>query len=194
MDFTINKVEHRSELLPAELLINKFFKTEALACTSALSAAEEKLEELASTYGGEDMLLSDVSNDKGEFTKKAVAAALKETKKSDEEYEPLKEVLDAIEAEAAAKKLAKDLDAKVIAKYAKLTEAEIQQLVVDDKWIGAVEAVVNAELARVAGVLVSRLQQLQRRYDNTMPALTAMAHDKSEAVENRLRLMGLSWI
>jgi len=193
VDFTINKVEHRSELLPAELLINKFFKKEALACTSALSAAEEKLEELASTYGGEDMLLSDVSNDKGEFTKTAVAAALKKTKKTDEEYAPLKEVLDAIEAETAAKNLAKDLDAKVIAKYGKLTEAEIQQMVVDDKWIGAIEAVVNAELARVAGVLVSRLQQLQRRYGHTAPTLETSVSELSARVHTHLKSMGLTW-
>ena len=191
VDFTINKIEHRSELLPPELLINRFFANEARECAAALSAAEEKLEELASTYGGEDMLLSDVSNDKGEFTKKAVADALKETKKTDEEYEPLKEVLDAIEAETAAKKLAKNLDAKVIAKYAKLTEAEIQQLVVDDKWIGAVEAVVNAELARVAGVLVSRLQQLQRRYGQTAPTLETSVTELSARVHTHLKSMGL---
>jgi len=191
VDFTINKVEYRSELLPPELLINRFFEQEARECADSLSAAEEKLEELASTYGGEDMLLSDVSNDKEEFTKKAVAAALKETKKSDEEYLPLKEVLDAIEAEAAAKKRAKDLDAKVIAKYGKLTKAEIQQMVVDDKWIGAIEAVVNAELARVAGVLVSRLQQLQRRYGHTAPTLETSVSGLSARIRTHLKSMGL---
>jgi type I restriction enzyme M protein len=137
------------------------------------------------------MLLSDVSNDKGEFTKKAVADALKEVKRTDEEYAPLKEVLDAIEAEAAAKKLAKDLDAKVIAKYGRLTEAEIQQMVVDDKWIGAVETVVEAELARVAGALVSRLQQLQRRYGHTAPTLETSASELSARVHEHLKSMGL---
>jgi type I restriction enzyme M protein len=193
VDYTINKVEHRSELLPPELLISSFFEKEARECADALSAAEAKLEELSSTYGGEDMLLSDVSNDNGEFTKKAVTDALKETKKTDEEYAPLKEVLDAIEAEGAAKKLAKDLDAKVIAKYGKLTEAEIQQLVVDDKWIGTVETVVEAELARVAGALVSRLQQLHRRYGRTAPALETSVSKLSDRVHEHLKSMGLSW-
>jgi type I restriction enzyme M protein len=192
VDFTINKIEHRSELLPPELLINRFFEKEARECADALSAAEEKLEELASTYGGEDMLLSDVSNDKGEFTKKAVADALKETTKTDEEFEPLKEVLDAIDAEAAAKKLAKDLDAKVIAKYGKLTEDEIKQMVVDDKWLGAVEVVVEAELSRVAGSLVSRLQQLHRRYGTTAPALEASVSELLTRVQNHLKSMGLA--
>lgn len=191
VDYTINKVEHRSELLPPELLISRFFEKEARECADALAAAEARLEELSSTYGGEDMLLSDVSNDKGEFTKKAVTDALKETKKIDDEYAPLKEVLDAIEAEAAAKKLAKDLDAKVIAKYGKLTQAEIQQLVVDDKWIGTVETVVEAELARVAGALVSRLQQLQRRYGQTAPTLETSVSELSARVHAHLKSMGL---
>jgi type I restriction enzyme M protein len=192
VDFTINKVEHRSELLPPELLLGKFFEKEARECADALAAAQEKLEELASNYAGEDMLLSDVANDKGEFTKKAVTDALKDTKKTDEEYEPLKEVLAAIEAEAAAKKLAKDLDEKVIAKYGKLTEDEIKQMVVDDKWIGAVEAVVEAELSRVAGALVSRLQQLQRRYDTTTPALQTSVSNLAERVQKHLKTMGLA--
>jgi type I restriction enzyme M protein len=191
VDYTINKVEHRSELLPPELLISRFFEKEARECADALSAAEAKLEELSSIYGGEDMLLSDVSNDKGEFTKKAVTDALKETKKTDEEYAPLKEVLDAIEAEAAAKKLAKDLDAKVIAKYGKLTEPEIQQLVVDDKWIGTVGTVVEEELARVAGALVSRLQQLHRRYGQTTPKLETSVAELSDRVHAHLKSMGL---
>jgi type I restriction enzyme M protein len=192
VDFTINKVEHRSELLPPELLLGKFFEKEARECADALAAAQEKLEELASNYAGEDMLLSDVANDKGEFTKKAVTDALKDTKKTDDEYEPLEEVLAAIEAEAAAKKLAKDLDEKVIAKYGKLTEDEVKQMVVDDKWIGAVEAVVEAELSRVAGLLVSRLQQLQRRYGTTAPALEASVSDLSTRVQRHLKSMGLA--
>jgi len=191
VDFTINKVEHRSELLPPELLLTKFFGKEAGECADALAAAKEKIEELASNYAGEDMLLSDVANDKGEFTKKAVTDALKDTKKTDGEYEPLKEVLTAIETEAAAKKQAKDLDEEVIAKYGKLTEDEIKQLVVDDKWIGAVKAVVDAELSRVAGTLVSRLQQLQRRYGTTVPALEASVSELSARVQKHLNLMGL---
>jgi type I restriction enzyme M protein len=191
VDYTINKVEHRSELLPPELLLSRFFEKESRECADALAAAQAKLEELAYTYGGEDMLLSDSANDKGEFTKKAVVDALKDAKKSDEEYEPLKEVLAAIEAEAAAKKLAKDLEAKVIAKYGKLTEVEIKQLVVDDKWIGAVEAVVDEELSRVVGVLVSRLQQLQRRYGSTAPTLEKSVSDLAARVRKHLKSMGL---
>ena len=61
VDYSINKVDHRSELLPPELLISRFFEKEA---ASSASRRLKKLEELSSTYGGEDMLLAGVSNDK----------------------------------------------------------------------------------------------------------------------------------
>jgi type I restriction enzyme R subunit len=82
---------------------------------------------------------------------------------------------------------------KVIAKYGKLTEAEIQQLVVDDKWIGAVETVVGAELARVASTIVTRIKQLDSRYCNTMPNLSDSVTAKATAVEDHPKKMGLSW-
>ena len=59
-----------------------------------------------------------------------------------------------IEQEAAAGKKVKDaqkaLDAKVAAQYAKLTEAEIKTLVVEDKWLAALAASVQGELDRVS--------------------------------------------
>ncbi len=193
VDFTINKIEQRSELLPPELLLASFFAAEKQQCDDALSNAAQVLEDLASMHGGEDMLLSDASNDKNEFTKKTVTDALKTTEETDEEYEPLQEVLAAIEAEAAAKRLAKNLDEKVIAHYQELTEDEIKTLTVDDKWIGSVRTVVESELSRVASTLVSRLSELAKRYDDTLPAIVTTVQSKQLAVEDHLKKMGLSW-
>ena len=66
-------------------------------------------------------------------------------------------------------------------------------MVVDDKWIGEVEAVVEAELSRVAGALVSRLKQLQGRYGITAPALESSVSELSTRVQNHLKSMGLTW-
>lgn len=191
VDFTIAKVDHRSELLPPKLLKRRFFADEDRAATDALQSAKEHLEELASTYGGEDMLLGDISNDKGEFTKGATADALKEADGDDEEFGPLHEVLAALEAETAAKKLLKDLDARIIALYDNLSTAEIRQLAVEDKWLGAVEAVVEGELARAVGVVVARVQELQARYGQTAPALESAVAGLARRVDQHLASMGL---
>jgi type I restriction enzyme M protein len=68
---------------------------------------------------------------------------------------------------------------------------EIQQLVVDDKWIGTVESVVEAELARVASVVVARLKQLDSRYGQTAPTLETTVSDISARVYEHLKSMGL---
>ena len=191
VDFTIDKIDYRSELLPPSLILGRFFADESHRCEGALTAAQARLEELEAAYGAEDMLLSDVSNDKGEFTKTTVAAALRRAEATDDEYEPLLEVKEALEAESAAAKIAKDLEAKVVARYQDLAEDEIRQLVVDDKWLGAVRAVINAEVAGVAQRLAARLAVVVQRYQQTVPELEAATASAAARVKSHLTAMGV---
>ena len=66
----------------------------------------------------------------------------------------------------------KALEAKVAAKYAKLTEDEIKTLVVDDKWLATLAADVQSELDRVSQALTGRIRQLAERYATPLPQLT----------------------
>ena len=193
VDFVINKVEFRSELIPPELLIQTFFADKAQKVETARAAAEERLNNLAEEYGGEEMLLSEYSNDKGEFTKKLVTDGLKVMGLDKDEKKVLQEVSDAFDAEADAKKASKDLEELVIARYQKLTDAEIKTLLIQTKWIGAVSASIETVLDSVRRILSGRLQTLASRYDNTLPTIAAEAVIKTEAVESQLKKMGLSW-
>jgi len=193
VDYTINKVEFRSELIPPNLLIDAFFADQAQQIESDLATAVERLIELAEELGGEEMLLAEYTNDKGEFTKKLVTDGLKVKTLDEDERNALQEVKDAFEAEAEAKKASKDLEEMVIARYKNLTEVEIKTLLIQTKWIGAVSASVEAVLDSVRRTLSSRLQTLANRYDNTLPTITATALTKTKAVEGHLRNMGVSW-
>jgi type I restriction enzyme M protein len=193
VDFVINKVEFRSELIPPELLIQTFFADKAQKVETARAAAEERLNNLAEEYGGEEMLLSEYSNDKGEFTKKLVTDGLKVMGLDKDEKKVLQEVSDAFDAEADAKKASKDLEEVVIARYQKLTDAEIKTLLIQIKWIGAVSASIETVLDSVRRILSGRLQTLASRYDNTLPTIAAEAVIKTKAVESHLKKMGLSW-
>ena len=193
VDFVINKVEFRSELIPPELLIQTFFADKAQKVETARAAAEERLNNLAEEYGGEEMLLSEYSNDKGEFTKKLVTDGLKVMGLDKDEKKVLQVVSDAFDAEADAKKASKDLEELVIARYQKLTDAEIKTLLIQTKWIGAVSASIETVLDSVRRILSGRLQTLASRYDNTLPTIAAEAVIKTEAVESQLKKMGLSW-
>ena len=193
VDYTINKIEYRSELVPPELLIETFFADKAQQIESDLASAGERLNELAEQYGGEEMLLSDYTNDKGEFTKKLVTDGLKVKGLDKEEKNALQEVSDAFDAEAEAKKSSKDLEEVVIARYKKLTEAEIKTLLIQTKWIGSVSTSIETVLNSVRRALSSRLQTLANRYDDTLPTITTSALTKAKAVETHLKKMGLSW-
>lgn len=193
VDFVINKVEFRSELIPPDLLIQTFFADKAQQVETALAAAEGRLNDLAEEYGGEEMLLSDFSNDKGEFSKKLVMDGLKIKGLDKEEKMALQKVSDAFEAEADAKKASKDLEELVINRYKKLTEAEIKTLLIQTKWIGAVSASIESVLDSVRRTLSGRLQTLASRYDDTLPTISAEAAIKTKAVESHLKKMGLSW-
>lgn len=192
VDFTIDKIDYRSELLPPDLVLSRFFSDEADLIANALIVAEERVEELAAAYGAEDMLLSYISNGKGEFTNTAVTAALKRADPNDEDFEPLIEVKEALEEKSAAAKTAKDLEERVLARYRELTENEIRQLLVDDKWIGAIREVIDAEVAGVAQNLVARLDVVVQRYRQTVPELEAATSSAAARVREHLTEMGVS--
>jgi len=193
VDYTINKVEFRSELIPPDLLIQTFFADQAQQIDSDLATVTERLNELAEKLGGEEMLLSDFTNDKGEFTKKLVTDGLKVKNLDKEEKKALQEVKDVFDAETDAKKASKDLQEAVIARYKNLTETEIKTLLIQTKWIGAVSASVESVLDSVRRTLSSRLQTLAGRYASTLPNITATAITKTKAVESLLNKMGVSW-
>ena len=193
VDYTINKIEYRSELIPPDLLIETFFADKAQKIESDLAAAGERLNELAEQHGGEEMLLGDYTNDKDEFAKKLVTDGLKVKSLDKDEKEALQEVSDAFDTEAKAKKAAKELEEEVIARYKKLSEAEIKTLLIQTKWIGAVSTSIETVLDSVRRTLSGRLQTLANRYEDTLPMIATTAVTKTKAVESHLKKMGLSW-
>ena len=192
VDFSIKNIDYRSELLPAGIIEQYYFGSDAHVTRLALEAAQAKIEELEVEYGTEDNLLSGISNDSGSFTKKAVDSAIKHFKKGDEEHTALIEVQKAIEAESSAKKDAKDLEEKVRAKYSVLTEGDVKELVVSAKWLRAIEATVDEELSRIVLELTSALTRLHDRYQHTQVAIVARTHELSEGVKVHLAKMGFT--
>jgi type I restriction enzyme M protein len=101
-----------------------------------------------------------------------------------------------IEQEADAGKKVKDaqksLDALVSAKYAKLAQDEVKALVVDDKWLAALETAVQSELDRVSQALTSRIKQLAERYASPLPQIVKEVDTLSSRVDKHLKKMGFT--
>ena len=178
-----------TDLIPQPLIVRRYFSAEAAA-----------IEQLDEEHGGEDGLLADAKNDKGKLTKVSAKARLTEIKHDRDavdERKLLNDYLELIESEAAANKKVKDaqkaLDAKVAAQYAKLTEAEIKTLVVDDKWLATLAVDVQTELDRVSQALTGRIRQLADRYATPLPLLVDEVLDLAVRVDEHLKRMGAVW-
>jgi len=86
-----------------------------------------------------------------------------------------------------------ELDTKTYAHYPKLTEAELKTLVVEEKWLAALEAAIRGEMDRVSQSLTQRVKELAERYETPMPQLTTRVDELEEKVNQHLEKMGFSW-
>ena len=80
----------------------------------------------------------------------------------------------------------------VIEKYPTLTEDEVKDLVVEDKWIATVEGAVRDEIERITQQLAGRVQELETRYSDPLPELEDEVDALAGNVSAHLETMGLS--
>ncbi|WP_455232207.1 type I restriction-modification system subunit M [Geopseudomonas aromaticivorans] len=196
------KRQPNTDLLPAELIVRRYFAAEAAAIEqqeAARDAISRQLEELDEEQGGEDGPLAEAKTDKGKLTAASVKArfkAIKSDPDAEEERSALNACLKLLEQEAAIKKQAKDaqsaLDAKVSAQYGLLFEADLKQLVVEDKWLASLAADVQSELDRVSQALTKRIRELAERYATPLPQLNAQVEELASKVNQHLAKMGFA--
>jgi type I restriction enzyme M protein len=147
-------------------------------------------------HGGEDGAFADfdkvnkanvtgrLKEIKGDKDAEDEAAVLTDWLKLDGEEAHLKKRLK--EAEAA-------LDAQAYARYPKLTESEIKTLVVDDKWLAALDAAIHGEMDRVSQQLTQRVKELAERYETPLPKMVSRVAELEAKVNRHLEAMGFAW-
>ena len=200
-NLTVNRKKYRMDLVPPGLVVARYFATEQAEVdrlrTKQESIARE-LEEFIEEYSGEDGLLESATSNAGKVTQAAVRARLKVVGGDDEgqeERDVLEVCLDLMKALAAARRAAKAaqtrLDSEVLARYARLTAAEITEVVVGDKWMASVEGAVAQVVERLTGGLVDRVRVLEGRYAMALPELERRVEDYGVKVEDHLKRMGL---
>lgn len=192
-----------NDLIPEELVINKYFAEEKEAIEKLELEKDEftrKKEEFEEEHSGEDGVLEELKNDKGNITKGSIKDRIKEIKNDpdfEDELEILNQYLSIIDLEAQANKkikaAIKELDKKVIEKYKDLTEVEIKSLVVDDKWMPSIISEVNGEMERISHRLASRIRELAERYEEPLPQIEKEVDKLAGKVEEHLKRMGFAW-
>lgn len=194
------KTKYKMDLIPPALIVARYFADEQARVdelNAELEAASAAVTEHAEEHGADEALLSDATNDKGAYTKQLITAAIKEAKASGDQevLECAKAALDLVNAEAAAKKIAKEaqveLDTATLKKYGDLTEVNVRTLVLDDKWLMSVKAGVIGELTGVAKRLVARIRLLGSRYAHDVDSLKAEEAALSARLLEHLSSMGV---
>ena len=202
-DLAIKKKKYKMDLIPPALIVARYFVDEqdAIEMLQAKQAtAESKLEDFIEEHTGEDGLLANAVNDKGNITATSVKAHLTATQSEPESTEERRILtscallIDAVsKVSRALKKEQEALDQQVLAHYETLTEAEIKTLVVADKWIATLQAKIASEVQRLTQALTDRVKELEERYAERLPDLVSEIDEFSAKVEEHLQNMGVDW-
>jgi type I restriction enzyme M protein len=192
------------DLLPKALIVARYFAKEQAAIEArqaALEATTAALAELEEEHGGEEGYLGSLDK----VAKLEITAQLKALKSdrsdrsdgSQEEAAVLQQWLKLNTEEAEHKKALREVEAALdllaYEKYPQLSVAEIQTLVVDDKWLTTLAAAVQGELDRVSQTLTGRIRQLAERYATPLPQLTDEVAALAAKVDQHLQKMGAVW-
>lgn len=200
-DLTVARKKYKMDLIPPALIVARYFADQQTAIDDAqakLDEATRMLEEFVEENSGEDGPLEDALNDNGKATKAGVNARLKEIGDDPEfaeEQKALETCRDLLDTESLCRKVVNDMqekhDKQVLAKYPALTEAEIKTLVVEDKWLAAIESAIQGEVQRLTQQLAGRVKELEERYAEPLAELEGQVGTFSKKVESHLKKMGM---
>lgn len=187
------------DLIPKELVINRFFHEEKQALED-LEAEKERINaevtDLEEEHNGEEGYFADMEK----VNKGNIQARIKELKgesDNEDEMEILNQYMalldDQTKTNKQIKELGKDLDEKLYAKYPELTVDEIKTLVVDDKWMQAIEASISGEIDQISQALADRIKELAERYESPLPSIDSDVTNLENKVSEHLQNMGFKW-
>ena len=189
------------KLLPKTVIERVYFAKEQAEIEHAeqvVAESESRLEEFVEKNSGEGSVLADYVKEEGEdLDAKKIAAKLKELKKqktTGEEFEVLAKYTElattAKNQAGIVKELNKALDESVKNKYAELTEKEIKDLLVKQKWSFDIFEGIKSLYDTTSHTIATRVTELADRYENTLPDLEATVADYETKVKNHLKEMG----
>ena len=196
-DLVTKKNEYKMDLIPPALIVARYFANEQAAIKMLKmeqAAAENELVEFAEEYTSEDGLLTEATNTKGNIIASSVKERLKASQMEPNSKEERKVLmLYAVFTNAASevKKEQEALDQQVLKHYTMLTEVEIKVLVVEDKWLASIQAIITSEVERLVQALTDRVEELEERYAQRLSDLEQEVEALSVKVKKHLQKMGV---
>ena len=184
----IKKNEFDSELLPKDIVINKYFKNE----NNEINELNNKLNNLISDFDG---IVEENTGDEQLFNddEKVNEKALKDLKKEveDKDIELINKLLNNLSEQKELKKKIKDkqelLNDKVIKKYNSLTEEESKNIIVYDKWFESIENKFNTCMSNLINNLANGITNLDDEYESTLTDLNNEIEEKEKELSSLLK-------
>lgn len=194
--------DYEGKLIPKILIINRYFNEEQEKIND-LEAEKDELvrsqEEMIEEHGGDEGLLSEVIND-NKISKANLTKRIKEIKKLhgyEDELEVLNKYLKLVEEvsekDKKIKELKEELDKKVMIKYKELSEDEIKEIVIQDKWMKVLYEATQELLDGISQSLTGRIVELAQRYEEPMSQIEAEVEELTSKVDEHLKRMGFQW-
>ena len=191
---------YKMDLIPPALIVARYFADEQAQLDDLNASADEAaraIEEYVEENGGEDGTLAEAMDD-SKITKALASSRLRTAKREGselDEIEALQYLLNLYEAEADAKKSAKEaqdgLAQAALKQYGELTTQDVKALVLDDKWHATLVRRIATEVEALTLDLVARIEQLGERYASTVGELDCRLQKLDARVSGHLEAMGI---
>ena len=198
-DLTLKRDRFVCDVIPPALVINRYFSTEKAELNRLTVAAEmigQEVEELVEEHAVEDGLLFEALSDTCKITVTSIKARLKDRAVDAEERAMLVQAEKLIAREKKAKDAVRAADealtAMTLAKYADLPVLDIKEMVIEEKWVGAILDGVETEIELTTQSLTGRLRELTVRYAEPLPQIEARTEKLATKVASHLKVMGVA--
>lgn len=191
-DFVIQKTYYKSDLIPKNLIKQRFFEKEVKELEELENALNEKealLDEFIEEHSNEEGLFDGLKINESVLKKELKNA----TDSEDEQI--LKTALELLEAKNMALKMKnkayEELELKAFHQYKNLELNEIKDLIIQDKWLKSLKNALENKIVKRANAFTSALDEIISNYSNSLLELDKEVKESESKVLEHLKDLGL---
>ncbi|WRA03160.1 type I restriction-modification system subunit M [Helicobacter pylori] len=191
-DFIIQKTYYKSDLIPKNLIKQRFFEKEAKELEELENALNEKealLDEFIEEHSNEEGLFYELKINESVLKKELKNATDSEDKKT------LKTALELLEAKNKVLKMKnkayEELELKAFHQYKNLELSEIKDLIIKDKWLKSLKNALENKILKRINAFTSALNGIIQTYSNSLLELDKEVKESESKVLEHLKDLGL---
>ncbi|MDO7815478.1 type I restriction-modification system subunit M [Helicobacter pylori] len=191
-DFVIQKTYYKSDLIPKNLIKQRFFEKETKELEELENALNEKealLDEFIEEHSNEEGLFYELKINESVLKKELKNATDLEDKKI------LKTALELLEAKNKALKMKnkahEELELKAFHQYKNLKLDEIKDLIIKDKWLNSLKNALENKILKRINAFTSAFNEIISSYSNSLLELDKEVKESESKVLKHLKDLGL---